>query len=1256
MERVRRRLWTAAVTVLAALVILAAAVSGLFQLAVLALPSYRVELAAWVTRVADRPVEIGGVNLVWHGIYPRLELTDITLFDDAGEEEALTAERLSLGFSGPRLLMGELLPTRIELSGLSLAADVDEQGHLSVAGFDSLGEQAFPRDDRIVRALSRFQRVRLRNCQVRFTHARLGRTPLQFKLLDADLGRTFDGFDAEVELQLPPAYGDRVELTASIDGEVGIPDTWDGEFELQLHALGLQPWLQRWLAVGTVLQARGLELRAEGELNEGRIAQLRLKGQADAVVAARAGRAHSAQALDVELAVVPDGESWRVEIAHLRQDEQELLRGGLRYRKQRGVSDYELEAELDAVQLAPFTAWLAYARHPAPQLKQLARLQGELDGLVLRLQRAGADLHYSVRADLKALALKGAGAVGFERLSGSLSATEDGGRLQLSGEPLVFSAPDVVPPPLNFDSLTGELSWTRAVDGWTLQAPAFAWALAGTRGSGRLRLELPSAPRQSPRLDLETRFSADSVDAVKPFMPLHWSPELRGWLSRALKGGRVPRAELRIRGALADFPYGDGKSGEWRLDLDSTGGRLIFAPDWPALDNVAAHLRFRGRALDIVADSASIGGNRIDKASARFADLHQGLLKVDASLHGETARFYELLRNTPLRKPLAGLVTRTRASGPVQVGLHLEIPVQRTADTTVNGEVALGGVQLFYENLDQPVDDIRGRLRFTTRSVEAERLDARFGDIKLAARIEPRPKTAGLIVAEFPFTPQASGGVNEFIPGFVRSRLAGEARWRAELPIDAPDAALVLSSDLRGTAVQFPPPLGKAAGEAAPIRVSLGSDSSAPLRVRVDYAQRLGADVALAREGQALKTQAIHLRLGGGMPAPAQGQGIAVSGELAELDFGLWAAALAGSSDNEGLSLREADVSAGRWLFGDQVIGAARMRWTPGAEGWRMDIDGAGAKGELRYTRAGGGALAGSLQQLRLTRRSTPSTTTAAASNDAPARDPNHWPTADISCERLVVDEVELGRVVLKSSRIADGQRLEALSADGGKLRLNASGAWRRAQNRSSGELKFEATSDDLAAALRALGYTPNISARSGRFTGELAWPGAPKLDWQQANGRVHLDVENGTLKAVEPGAGRVLGLFNLYAIPRRLALDFRDVVSSGLGFDRLEGGFTLGNGVATTSDLEIRSPSLRMEIRGRIGLVARDFDQTIKVYPDVSSGVTLGAALLGGPAVGALVLLAQQVLDKPLEQATQLSYRVTGSWDNPRVERGSGG
>jgi uncharacterized protein YhdP len=153
----------------------------------------------------------------------------------------------------------------------------------------------------------------------------------------------------------------------------------------------------------------------------------------------------------------------------------------------------------------------------------------------------------------------------------------------------------------------------------------------------------------------------------------------------------------------------------------------------------------------------------------------------------------------------------------------------------------------------------------------------------------------------------------------------------------------------------------------------------------------------------------------------------------------------------------------------------------------------------------------------------------------------------------------------------------------------------------------------------------------------------------------VHLEFDNGQLRAVEPGAGRVLGLMNFYALPRRLTLNFRDVVSSGLGFDKITGDFELRDGSAHTQNLRVAGPSVRMDVKGRIGLVARDYDQEVTVYPDVSGGVTLGAVLLGGPIAGALALIAQEIMGKPLNQVTQLTYRVTGSWDNPQVTRGAG-
>src|SRR3546814_12853153 len=73
-----------------------------------------------------------GVNLGWHGIEPRLDLTDITLFSDDGDE-SLTMQRLSLGFSPFRLITGDMLPERLEVSGLTLDIEQGDDGSWSFA-------------------------------------------------------------------------------------------------------------------------------------------------------------------------------------------------------------------------------------------------------------------------------------------------------------------------------------------------------------------------------------------------------------------------------------------------------------------------------------------------------------------------------------------------------------------------------------------------------------------------------------------------------------------------------------------------------------------------------------------------------------------------------------------------------------------------------------------------------------------------------------------------------------------------------------------------------------------------------------------------------------------------------------------------------------------------------------------------------------------------------------------------------------------
>jgi len=280
-----------------------------------------------------------------------------------------------------------------------------------------------------------------------------------------------------------------------------------------------------------------------------------------------------------------------------------------------------------------------------------------------------------------------------------------------------------------------------------------------------------------------------------------------------------------------------------------------------------------------------------------------------------------------------------------------------------------------------------------------------------------------------------------------------------------------------------------------------------------------------------------------------------------------------------------------------------------------------------------------------------------AASDDADGPqaplEPGALPLVDLVSDDLRLGEAKLGRVAFATARIDGGQKIAALSTGGGELKLSAAGAWRRQHALSSAELNFELDSAAIGPALQGLGYTPNLEAQRSQFKGKLAWtPAAAGLEWAQARGEIDLELEKGSLRAVEPGAGRVLGLLNFTALPRRLFLDFRDVTTKGLSFDQVSGRFTLADGVAKTDNVEIAGPSVKMEMRGSVGLAARTYDQHVTVYPDVSSGVTLGALLLGGPAAGIIALIAQEVLDGPASKLSQFSYTVTGSWDNPQVQR----
>lgn len=1265
-------------TLVASLLVLGALLTASFQLVMLIAPGYREDLAAYVSRVAGQPVDIGGVGLVWRGLAPRLELSDITLYGEDERTPALSAERLRLGFGLMRLLQGDTTPQRVELSGVELFAKIDAQGKFSLRGLDTAGMPARAKQEWL-RQLGRFESVRLSDCELQLDDARLRGPKPRFRLVDAEIAFSDGRGEANAELQLPPSMGSSVLLDAEISGDLEQPQTWNGRWSARLEDLASLPWIDAVLAEGATVAFAETELDLQGALLGGDVGEMQLRLDA-AAVRGRQGE-HEANLRDIRLSarLVPQAQGWMLDIGRVElsgaQGPWPQSQARIRLTREQRPLPARVEAEASYLRLGDLTPWLALlpAEGLGAEAGRLRGVTGAVQRLVLRWDAPlpAQAARYSLRADFDELALAGSATTpGFEGLSGEFSATENGGRLRLAEQPFGLRYAKAFAQTVTFDSVAGELSWARTGEGWDVQMPNFAWVLDGSRGQGSLQLLVPRADAGSPRIALDARFAAADVTRLKRYMPVFWPDDLHNWLDRAVQAGRVPSARLRINGEMAHFPFVE-HPGTFALDIDVADGRLAFAPDWPAIEKLGAHLEFRGNSLAIRGDSGSVSGTRVEQVQALIQDLKAPQLSVTGEVQGDAARFYAFLGASPIAPRLAALLTRTRASGNAVVNVDLDIPLRATRDTQVTGEVLLRGVELAVDGLPEPVREIHGQLQFNNREVAAQNLAGQLYDTPVRASLRQDDDGVLRLRGDFEFDSAAdNGGPMRLLPGFLRVAVQGRSAWQATVPLSGAEAGRVrLTSNLQGIALSLPPPMDKPADAVWPVRVDLGSDKQFPLRVAVELPERLGTELAFQRDaGGALLLQRARLRIGTGAAPHADEDGIRISGTAADLDPLAWIAAVRNgpkrSEDSSapsapGLPLY-ADLNVGRAWLGAQRVEGVRLAHAPAAGGSLTRVSGNGALGELTFREGlDGGQLMGRFDRLQFAlRKAEPGGPKKPEDETAPA-DPARLPRLDLVVGDLRMGNAELGRLELRTLKIADGQRIEVFRTGGRGGQVEARGEWRRSAGRSSADLQFSVDSDNIDDLLQGFGYAPSLSAKRSRFSGQLVWPvGAPTaeggLTLSLGEGYLEMDVEKGQLRSVEPGAGRVLGLINFWALPRRLTLDFRDVLSEGLSFDEIKGRFDVAQGSAHTDDLAIDATSLNMEIRGRVGLLARDYDQRVTVYPDVSAGVTLGALLLGGPAAGVLALLAQEVLDQPLDQVGQLSYHLTGSWDDPQVVRGS--
>lgn len=798
--------------------------------------------------------------------------------------------------------------------------------------------------------------------------------------------------------------------------------------------------------------------------------------------------------------------------------------------------------------------------------------------------------------------------------------------------------------------------------GWRIETDALTFE--GARYGGELRgaIELhDDAPK--PLLDVYAVVTHADVAASHLFWPINaMPPPAVTFLDRALESGRVSAARAVFRGELADWPFRNA-AGRFQARAETEDVRFPFLPDWPTAEHLYAVADFLNMSLHIDASAATTQGIKVARASADIPDMSEIVLDMYASGSGAGKDLLAYVKGTPLGQKFGAQLLGVDVGGQGTFDLRLHRPFKHPEQLELAGTVALSEADLADAKYGLHLNKASGKVNFTQRGFATDTLPvtvngkpAEFHLAVGAMSSDPRHAVEANLRATLPATE-----ILAYAPLLqsYSDRLSGSAQWKVGFSADTdtvknPAQRLTLNSDLRGVVLDLPEPLHKGAEESLPLSLSLGMPFAGG-SIDLELADWLHLHGRLASP---LQPFAARVDIGAATQAPLPPAGFFIAGNTPRLDLTGWLEfAISGNSDSAPATAGSSGLLAGINLQTQALsayerdFGAAEFKLTPANGGLDIAFAGAAVEGTLRVPFTDLRQRGITAQFARLYWPATAEPPDGDAPQGPSTANPAALPPLHVHVADCRLGEANFGDTTIESYPVADGTHFEQVATHSSNLEMRAHGDWTGRAGGDVSKFAIDFTARNLGRMLDAFGYAGVVDGGQTVAHIEGSWRGAPSAFTLAAlDGTLKVSVQQGRIPEANTGAGRIFGLFNLGALPRRLTLDFGDLFKSGFSFDSINGLFTLKAGNASTADLEVKGPTADIRVSGRTGLRGKDYDQIMDVTPHVGGTLAVGGALVGGPVGAAAGALLQGIFRNQINQATRIRYSVTGSWDKPVI------
>lgn len=1186
--------------VMAALLIPLALVVGVGRELMPLVAEHRVDIERMLSRQTGLRLETGELVGDWHGLRPEITVRQLRIYAHADSREpALVVPALRATPDWWASLRDLGLRLRTDVDGLQLTLASDDQGGLRVLEFADLGESDPERTRRTVQWLLAQPGLELSDHRLRWQAPGV---PVQL-LRDVRIQQYRRGNDYRLQADFRLGEGEAWQhAMVRVQGD---PLNWRATpWQAWLDVDDLAAW-QPWLrlvpaASGVRLQGgrAALWLDSAGGLpSAGTISLQRVGLQAELP---QRGLYQASDLSGVISLRRGDGPGWQ-----LAADDLDGRINDLALPLQRIAVDYRPDAVLASaarLSLAGAQAWLARERLlPATLAKTLAQLQpqGWLPRLQLSLARDGQGWQLrDISSEFKALTVQaGAGHPGVKGLAGWLRGTPERGLLSLDTRHAVLDLPQTFHEPVPVDLLRGSLRWQHADGLWHIDSDSLQLANEDAEGRAQLAVRIPDARPGEATLELLARLGNGRLDRAWRYVPWQSAGEhTLAWLQQALRGGTVAQASFLHSGRIAG-PH----AGSLDMQFDLRDATLDYAPGWPVLSGLDARLDIFASRLAVSASKARVMDSEVSRLEAVIPDLKRSVLDIDADLAMDLEALDKLMAESPLRASTAETARRLALSGPAQARLGLVVQLASGhTDVKVDARLKDATIALPEERLS--FSGVTGPVRFDSRrGLDASALQATLwgqamrvslgGDSRAGHWWQQRIGVDGVVDAS---------ALGRWLDVDLARYLRGSAPVRVGLtvPVAAPGASdLRIASSLQGMRLLLPAPLDKTPAAVWPLTYQGGLG-------RGEQTGSVSLD-GVARAGMAWRDgvlQRLRVQVGGNGPATPEQPGTVIEADLDRLDVAAWQrflrqqAGAAGHVGTEALPpLRQLNLAADSIVIAGETLGATHGQARRVDKGWSLAL-----KGLQPSSRPG-------------------------------------WPATEINADLIG----------------GAGQwQLSGLSVKQPLATFTGSLAWQGGL-RGATTLKGQVDGHDLARLLEQFGQPALLSSDAVSARGELRWSGQPD-DFALAtlDGALEAHLKSGRIKDVNgiSPATRLFGLINASNIMRRLRLDFTDVTRKGLNFDQITVQADLQDGVSRNARFDMDGPSMSIRGRGWVNLNTRELDQQLRIGVPVSSAVPVVAGFLAGPVVGGALVAADLLFDKQLSKLTSVRYRVSGPWDNLKL------